>query len=73
MRGARGPRSTVRLSRVSVVPGEFGGNNLLVKMVTLFDSNGRYVKHVKITEKLAEILAERYLVVFDEEAEELVK
>ena len=35
-----------KIKQVSIEPDQYG-NNLVVKMITKYDDNGKYIKHIK--------------------------
>ena len=48
---------TYKLNQVTLEPDQYG-RHLRIKMVTMYVSQGKYVKHVKLDEDILEILAE---------------
>ena len=52
---------TYRLKQISLEPDQYG-RHLKIKMVTMYDGQGEYVKHVKLDENMLEILSESVVV-----------
>jgi len=48
---------TYRLKQISLEPDQHG-RHLKIKMVTMYDSQGKYIKHVKLDEAMLSILSE---------------
>ena len=44
-----------KLNKISLVPDKYG-HHLVIKMVTKYDNNGKYVQHIPINENTIEIL-----------------
>ena len=51
---------TYKLNKISLVPDKYG-HHLKVGMVTAIDGEGKYIKHVKINDKLISILNEAFV------------
>jgi len=47
---------TVKINSVKLVPSQWGGQDLLIKMLTLQKPDGSYVKHIKLDELAVDIL-----------------
>jgi|TARA_Y100000310_G_C20348774_1_gene653302 hypothetical protein len=41
----------LKINKIALEPSQWGGQDLLIKMVTLFDNDGKYVKHIKLDER----------------------
>lgn len=50
-----------KLNQISLKPDKYG-NYLAIKMVTQYDDNGKYVKHVKIDENIIEMLRNNFVI-----------
>ena len=44
-----------KLNQISLVPDKYG-HHIVIRMVTKYDENGKYVKHIPINEKTISIL-----------------
>lgn len=44
-----------KIKQVSIEPDQYG-NNLVVKMITKYDDNGKYIKHIKLDQDAKVIL-----------------
>ena len=50
-----------KLNQASLKPDKYG-NHLIIKMVTQYDDNGKYVKHVRIDETIIEMLKNNFVI-----------
>lgn len=44
----------LKIKRIKAVPNSFGKNDLVVSMVQAIDENGKHIKHVRLTQELAD-------------------
>ena len=50
-----------KLNQISLKPDKFG-QHLIIKMVTKYDNNGKYIKHEKIDEDIVNILKNNFVI-----------
>ena len=50
-----------KLNQVSLKPDKYG-NHLIIKMITQYDDNGKYVKHIKIDENAINMLKNNFVI-----------
>jgi len=50
-----------KLNQISLKPDKYG-NHLIIKMVTQYDDNGKYVKHIKIDNNTIEMLKNNFVI-----------
>ena len=50
-----------KLNQISLVPDKFG-QHIVIKMITKYDKDGKYVKHIPLDETAMDILKNCYLV-----------
>jgi len=50
-----------KLNQVSLKPDKYG-NHLVIKMITQYDDNGKYVKHIKIDENAINMLKNNFVI-----------
>ena len=53
-----------KIKQVSIEPDQYG-NNLVVKMITKYDDNGKYIKHIKLDQD-AKLLLETGVLIPEE-------
>ncbi len=49
-----------RFKQASLVPDKYG-KHLKIKMVSMYDGHGKFIKHVKIDEDILKVLSESWL------------
>ena len=50
-----------KLNRISLVPDKFG-QYIAIKMITKYDKDGNYIKHIPLNETTVDLLKNCYLV-----------
>ena len=50
-----------KLNQISLEPDRFG-QHLVIKMVTKYDNDGKYIKHVKIDEDVVAMVKKNFVV-----------
>ncbi len=50
-----------KMKKISLEPDEYG-QHLVIKMVTRYDNNGKYIKHAKIDKELVEMLKNSFVI-----------
>ena len=49
-----------KLNQISIEPDQYG-HHLVIKMVTKYDNNGKYVQHIPINENTIEIIKSGFI------------
>ena len=50
-----------KLNQISLIPDKFG-QHIAIKMITKYDEDGKYVKHIPLDEEAIDLLKNCYLV-----------
>ena len=50
-----------KLNQIGIKPDRYG-NHLVIKMVTQYDDNCKYIKHIKINDEVVEMLKNNFVV-----------
>jgi len=49
-----------KLNQISLIPDKYG-HHIIIKMITKYDDNGKYVKHIPINEEAINILKNSFV------------